>query len=129
MSWLLNELSPIEVNSGAEVYKFISNESPTDTNKTSNLLAYVCRHGGIERQREGKRGMTSSEAGKRGLKGGGVEVEAWMKQSLPFVRFLAVRDERMISHAVCKNAYTHTFSPPGKRRATKTATCHKDQCP
>lgn len=46
MSWLLNELSPIDVNSRAEVYKFISNETPTDTNKTSNLLASVCRNGG-----------------------------------------------------------------------------------
>lgn len=34
MSWLLNELNPIDVNSGAEVYKFNSNETPTDTNKT-----------------------------------------------------------------------------------------------
>lgn len=34
MSWLLNELSPIDVNFGAEVYKLISNETPTDTNKT-----------------------------------------------------------------------------------------------
>lgn len=45
MSWLLNELSQIDVNSGAEVYKFISNETPSDTNKTSNLLASVWRNG------------------------------------------------------------------------------------
>lgn len=46
MSRLLNELSPIDVTSGAEVYKFISNETPTDTNKTSHPLASVCRNGG-----------------------------------------------------------------------------------
>lgn len=44
-----------------------------------------------------------------------------MKPSLRFVRFLAVRDERMISHAGCRNAYTNTFPPPGphKRRGKK----------
>lgn len=46
MSWLLNELSPINVDFGAEVYKFISNETPTDTNKISNLLASVRRNEG-----------------------------------------------------------------------------------
>lgn len=46
MSWLLNELIPINVNSGAEVYKFIPNEMPTDTNKAGNLLGSVCRNGG-----------------------------------------------------------------------------------
>lgn len=57
-----------------------------------------------------------------------------MKPSLCFVRFLAVRDERTISHAGCRNAYTNTFPPPGpqKRRgkmckhATEIGT---DQCP
>lgn len=42
-----------------------------------------------------------------------------MKPSLRFVRFLAVRNERMISHAGCRNAYTNTFPPPGKRRGKK----------
>lgn len=56
MSWLLNELSPIDVNCGAEVYKFNSNETPTDTNKTFVRIcqekrqgmcagACVCMHG------------------------------------------------------------------------------------
>lgn len=70
MSWLLNELSPINVDFGAEVYKFISNETPTDTNKISNLLASVRRNEGggvgvclrtwlcVEKRWEEKRGMT-----------------------------------------------------------------------
>lgn len=58
MSWLLNELSPVDVSSGAEVYKFISNEAPSDTNKTGNLLASVCRNretGVCARHRASKR--------------------------------------------------------------------------
>lgn len=52
-----------------------------------------------------------------------------MKPSLRFVRFLAVRDERMISHAGCRNAYTNTFPLPGlqKRRGEKVLTCHRDR--
>lgn len=51
-----------------------------------------------------------------------------MKPSLRFVRFLAVRDERMITHAGCRNAYTHTFPPPGppEKEGRKVQTCHRD---
>lgn len=52
-----------------------------------------------------------------------------MKPSLRFVRFLAVRDERMISHAGSRNAYTNTFPPPEppKRRGKNVQTCHRDR--
>lgn len=38
-----------------------------------------------------------------------------MEPSLCLVRLLVVRDERMISHAACRNAYTNTFSSESKR--------------
>lgn len=70
--------------------------------------------------------MTQKEGGRKGLRG--VEVGAWMKLSLRFVRLLAVRDERMISHAGSRNAYTNTFPPPGlyKERGGGVQTCHRD---
>lgn len=51
-----------------------------------------------------------------------------MKPSLRFLRFLAVRDERMMSHAGCRNAYTNTFPPlgPHKKKGKENATCHRD---
>lgn len=51
MSWLLNELSPIDVNCGAEVYKFNSNETPTDTNKTFVRICQEKRQGMCARAR------------------------------------------------------------------------------
>ena len=69
---------------------------------------------------------------KRGLRW--VEVAARMKPSLCFVRFLAVRDERMISHAACRNADTNTLPSPGpqKRKGKKCKQATEigtDQCP
>lgn len=62
--------------------------------------------------------MTSSEGVKKRIRegGGGVEVEARMKPSLCFVRSSAVRDERMVSIAGCRNAYTNIFPPPGPQK-------------
>lgn len=47
---------------------------------------------------------------------------------------LCVIDERMISHAGCRNAYTNTFSPPlpQERRGEKckqVTAIGRDQCP
>lgn len=64
-----------------------------------------------------------------------MEVEARMKPSLRFVRFLAVRDERVISHAGCRSAYTNTFPPPepqkkkGGKKCKHVTEIGADQCP
>lgn len=54
-----------------------------------------------------------------------------MKTSLCF-GFLAVRDERVISHAGYRNAYSDTFPPPGLNKGEKCKHVTEpggDQCP
>ena len=110
----------------------------------THLLASLCKWGGdlwgwsgvggtqcpcvrksSEREWEG---MTWSEDEKRGLRGA-----AWMKLSFCSARFLAVRDERMMSHTSRRIAYTNTFPRLGlqKRKGEKckqVTEIRRDQC-